>query len=100
MEEVKRLGRATQGVTVMRLRGSDEKVSSLALVAESDDDVELPGEDHRPWLGDVESLLTHIEVFVAGRKGRPRRRVAIGADALSRREREVALIHACDAPPA
>ena len=22
--------------------------------------VELPGEDHRPWLGDVESLLTHV----------------------------------------
>lgn len=54
--------------------------------------VELPGEDHRPWLGDVESLLTHIEVFVSGRKGRPRRRVTIGTDALSRREREVALL--------
>ena len=38
VEEVKRLGRATQGVTVMRLRGADEKVSSLALVAEAADD--------------------------------------------------------------
>jgi DNA gyrase subunit A len=35
VEEVKRLGRATQGVIVMRLRG-DELVSTLALVAESE----------------------------------------------------------------
>src|SRR5918994_796275 len=35
VEDVKRLGRATQGVIVMRLRGEDEKVSSLALVMES-----------------------------------------------------------------
>jgi DNA gyrase subunit A len=45
VEDVKRLGRATQGVIVMRLRG-DERVSSLAPVVESDDDVvngdELP----------------------------------------------------------
>jgi DNA gyrase subunit A len=33
--EIKRLGRATQGVIVMRLRG-DEQVSSFALAAESD----------------------------------------------------------------
>jgi DNA gyrase subunit A len=35
--EIKRLGRATQGVIVMRLRG-DEQVSSFALVAESDEE--------------------------------------------------------------
>jgi DNA gyrase subunit A len=35
-DEIKRLGRATQGVIVMRLRG-DERVSSLAPVVESDD---------------------------------------------------------------
>jgi DNA gyrase subunit A len=35
--EIKRLGRATQGVIVMRLRG-DERVSSFALAAESDDE--------------------------------------------------------------
>jgi DNA gyrase subunit A len=40
VEEVKRLGRSTQGVIVMRLRG-DERVSALAPVVESaDDDVE------------------------------------------------------------
>jgi hypothetical protein len=33
--EIKRLGRATQGVIVMRLRG-DEQVSSFALAAESE----------------------------------------------------------------
>jgi DNA gyrase subunit A len=37
VEDVKRLGRATQGVIVMRLRG-DERVSSLAPVVESDED--------------------------------------------------------------
>jgi pimeloyl-ACP methyl ester carboxylesterase/DNA-binding CsgD family transcriptional regulator len=54
--------------------------------------VELPGIDHRIWLGDVETILTEIELFLTGRKSRPKRRVAIGADALSRREREVALL--------
>jgi DNA gyrase subunit A len=39
VEEIKRLGRSTQGVIVMRLRG-DEQVSSIALVAESDEPVE------------------------------------------------------------
>jgi len=37
VDEVKRLGRSTQGVIVMRLRG-DERVSSLAPVVESDDE--------------------------------------------------------------
>jgi DNA gyrase subunit A len=36
VEDVKRLGRSTQGVIVMRLRG-DERVSSLAPVVESDE---------------------------------------------------------------
>ena len=52
--------------------------------------VELPGSDHRPWLGDVDAIVDAVEVFVTGRKSRPRRRVDIGVDALSRREREVA----------
>jgi DNA gyrase subunit A len=37
VDEIKRLGRSTQGVIVMRLRG-DEQVSSIALVAESDEE--------------------------------------------------------------
>ena len=37
VEDVKRLGRSTQGVIVMRLRG-DEQVSALAPVVDSDDD--------------------------------------------------------------
>jgi DNA gyrase subunit A len=36
VDEIKRLGRSTQGVIVMRLRG-DEQVSSIALVAESEE---------------------------------------------------------------
>ncbi len=39
VDEIKRLGRATQGVIVMRLRG-DERVSALAPVVESDDEDE------------------------------------------------------------
>jgi DNA gyrase subunit A len=39
VDEIKRLGRATQGVIVMRLRG-DEQVSSIALVAESEEAAE------------------------------------------------------------
>ncbi|HET8557053.1 MAG TPA: DNA gyrase subunit A [Gaiellaceae bacterium] len=38
VEDVKRLGRSTQGVIVMRLRGDDERVSALAPVVESDED--------------------------------------------------------------
>jgi pimeloyl-ACP methyl ester carboxylesterase/DNA-binding CsgD family transcriptional regulator len=54
--------------------------------------VELPGSDHRPWLGDVDAIVDEIEIFLTGQKRRPRRRTNIGVDALSRREREVALL--------
>jgi DNA-binding CsgD family transcriptional regulator len=37
-------------------------------------------------------ILTEVEVFLTGRTHRPRRRVTIGPGALSRREREVALL--------
>ena len=46
VEDVKRLGRATQGVIVMRLRG-DERVSSLAPVVESDEG-DAPGASEAP----------------------------------------------------
>jgi pimeloyl-ACP methyl ester carboxylesterase/DNA-binding CsgD family transcriptional regulator len=54
--------------------------------------VELPGADHRPWLGDVDAIADEIEIFLTGRKSRPRRRTDVGVQALSRREREVALL--------
>jgi len=54
--------------------------------------VELPGSDHRPWLGDVDAIADEVEIFVTGRKSRPRRRTSLGVDALSRREREVAVL--------
>jgi DNA gyrase subunit A len=44
VEEIKRLGRSTQGVIVMRLRG-DETVSSLALVMESESSADQAGDD-------------------------------------------------------
>lgn len=56
--------------------------------------VELPGTDHRLPVGDVESILTEVEIFLTGRKRRPRQRAEIGVEALSRREREVALLAA------
>ena len=37
VEDVKRLGRSTQGVIVMRLRGDDETVSALAPVVETEE---------------------------------------------------------------
>ena len=54
--------------------------------------VELPGGDHRPWLGDVDAIVDEVERFLTGRTRRPRRRVLTGPDALSRREREVAVL--------
>jgi DNA gyrase/topoisomerase IV subunit A len=46
-DEIKRLGRSTQGVIVMRLRG-DEQVSSIALVAEADEDAAPVGIEPAP----------------------------------------------------
>jgi DNA gyrase subunit A len=47
VDEIKRLGRSTQGVIVMRLRG-DEQVSSIALVAESDEETDPDGLEPAP----------------------------------------------------
>jgi DNA gyrase subunit A len=49
VDEIKRLGRATQGVIVMRLRG-DEQVSSIALVAESEAEADAIGDAPAPEL--------------------------------------------------
>ncbi len=54
--------------------------------------VELAGADHRPWLGDVDAIVDEVERFLTGQTRRPRRRVLTGPDALSRREREVAVL--------
>jgi DNA gyrase subunit A len=63
VEEVKRLGRATQGVIVMRLRG-DEQVSTLAPVADQgtvvveDENGDAPGgsDPTEPLAGDLEVM--------------------------------------------
>src|SRR3954451_2188865 len=64
--------------------------------------VEVSGIDHRPWLGDPDEVLDAIESFLTGTSARPRtRRYATGAEALSRREREiVALTLAGESAPA
>jgi pimeloyl-ACP methyl ester carboxylesterase len=55
--------------------------------------VEAAGVDHRPWLGDAEEILDAIETFLTATSARPRAtRYAAGADALSRREREIAVL--------
>jgi pimeloyl-ACP methyl ester carboxylesterase/DNA-binding CsgD family transcriptional regulator len=52
--------------------------------------VEASGVDHRPWLGDADEVLDAIETFITGTVARPRTaRYAAGAEALSRREREI-----------
>jgi pimeloyl-ACP methyl ester carboxylesterase/DNA-binding CsgD family transcriptional regulator len=52
--------------------------------------VELPGIDHVPWVGDAEAVLNETEIFLTGTRTRPRGvAFAMGAEALSRREREV-----------
>jgi len=60
VEDVRRMGRSTQGVIVMRLRGEEERVSSLApvvesetQVAESEENDEVGGE---PVAGSEEGL--------------------------------------------
>ena len=52
--------------------------------------VEASGVDHRPWLGDADEILAAIETFITGTVA-PRRtaRYAAGAEALTRREREI-----------
>ena len=57
VEDVKRLGRSTQGVIVMRLRGDDETVSALAPVVESEEtngddepSPSRPSRDAERWL--------------------------------------------------
>jgi pimeloyl-ACP methyl ester carboxylesterase/DNA-binding CsgD family transcriptional regulator len=64
--------------------------------------VEAAGVDHRPWLGDADEILDAIETFLTGTSARPRtRRYTAGAEALSRREREiVALTLAGETAPA
>jgi len=64
--------------------------------------IEASGVDHRPWLGDADEILDAIETFLTGTSARPRtRRYATGAEALSRREREiVALTVAGESAPA
>ncbi len=56
VEDVKRLGRSTQGVIVMRLREA-EKVSSLAPVVESGDDDEVPAIGDEPAEAVVDPTL-------------------------------------------
>ena len=63
--------------------------------------VELPGADHRPWLGDVDAIADEIEIFLTGRKSRPaapdgrRRR---GAEPAGARGRSAGLARADRAP--
>jgi DNA gyrase subunit A len=42
VDDVRRMGRSTQGVIVMRLRGDEERVSALAPVVDDDKDEDEP----------------------------------------------------------
>ena len=62
-EDIKRSGRSTQGVIVMRLRGDDEHVSALAPVVESDETAEdIVGEAEV----DIEAPAAEAEVSTNG----------------------------------
>jgi DNA gyrase subunit A len=52
VDDIKRSGRSTQGVIVMRFKAEDEHVSALAPVVESDEE-ELPDEEPSPELAPV-----------------------------------------------
>jgi DNA gyrase subunit A len=52
VEDIKRTGRSTQGVIVMRFKSDDERVSALAPVVESDED-EAVAEESSPGLAPV-----------------------------------------------
>ena len=52
--------------------------------------MELRGSDHRPWLGDTDSVIDEVERFLTGAIHRPRSGSSkMGPDSLSRREREI-----------
>ena len=50
--------------------------------------VELEGVDHWPWIGDSESVLAEVQAFLLGPRSQARRRIRIGPEALTKRERE------------
>jgi len=65
-EDIKRSGRSTQGVIVMRLRGDDEHVSALAPVVESDETAEdVVGE------AEVEAPAVDAELSTNGAEPEP-----------------------------
>lgn len=48
-DEISKIGRATQGVRIMKLKGEESKVVSIALTPHEDEEPELPeGEDAQP----------------------------------------------------
>jgi DNA gyrase subunit A len=63
-ENIKRSGRSTQGVIVMRLRGDDEHVSALAPVVESDETAEDVG-------GEIEASTAEADVSTNGTEPQP-----------------------------
>jgi DNA gyrase subunit A len=63
VEDVKRLGRSTQGVIVMRLRG-DERVSALAPVVDSDDEQQPSVDADAPLAEPVEGSAEQDELTV------------------------------------
>ncbi len=60
VDGIRRVGRATQGVIVMRLRGDDERVSTLAPVVESESDEEIDGDGAEAG-GDGAEIVGELE---------------------------------------
>ncbi|HEX6348799.1 MAG TPA: alpha/beta fold hydrolase [Candidatus Dormibacteraeota bacterium] len=51
--------------------------------------VEFEGVDHWPWIGDSARILDETELFLTGRLGSAGRHPVFGAEALSRREKQI-----------
>jgi DNA gyrase subunit A len=63
-EGIRRAGRATQGVIVMRLRDKDERVSSLAPVVESENGTDVVADADAEPAADADAVEVEVEVEV------------------------------------
>ncbi|HJZ38145.1 MAG TPA: DNA gyrase subunit A [Solirubrobacterales bacterium] len=62
---ISQMGRSTQGVKVMNIK-DDDRVSAVALAAESDDDIDIPATSNDPNADQIEIDSTEVEPSVNG----------------------------------
>jgi DNA gyrase subunit A len=62
---ISQMGRSTQGVKVMNIK-DDDRVSAVALAAESDDDIDIPATSNDPNADQIEIDSTEVDPSVNG----------------------------------